>query len=84
METSDKIITDLVLKGFKVIEELVPSNDFSVILRINIINNVNKRYFMAEKISVLNLTMGIDSCITFIRRNILEQILEELKKNGEI
>jgi hypothetical protein len=84
METSDKIITDLVLKGFKVIEELLPSNDLSVILRINIIKDVNKRYFMAEKISLLNFTMGKYCCIPFIRRNILEQLLNELKKNGEI
>lgn len=84
METSDKIITDLVLKGFKVIEELLPSNDLSVILRINIIKDVNKKYSMAEKISVLNLTMGKVNCIPFIRRNILEQLLNELNKNGEI
>lgn len=86
METSDKIITDLALKGFEVHEDLIPTFEGYINFRVTVRNAVKKgkRYAMAENITTDRLTKSSYPYILYSRRHILEQIVKKMIEEGEL
>ena len=86
MEKSDQIKTDLALKGFEVIEELMPTFEGNFRFRITVRGVIRKglKYSMVEDITYSKIKHTSIPYISCSRRNILEQILKEMKKQGEI
>lgn len=86
METSDKIITDLVLRGFDVHEDLNPTFEGNIRFRITVRNVVKrgKEYVMVEEITPAKLSQTTIPYLLLSRRHILGQILKEMRKQGEI
>ena len=86
MEKSEQTKTDLALKGFEVIEDLIPTFEGNIYFRITV-RNISKQglnYSMSEKITPLQIKNTIVPYISLSRRHILERILNEMKKHGEI
>ena len=86
METSDKIITDLALKGFEVHEDFIPTLEGYIHFQVTVRNAVKKgkRYEMAENITTDRLTKTICPYILYSRRNMLEQIVKKMTEEGEL
>ena len=78
METSDRIITDLALKGFEVHEDIIPTFEGYIHFQVTVTNKVKgKRYAIAENITTDSLKKTICPYILYSRRNMLEQIVKK-------
>ncbi len=86
METSDKIITDLTLKGFEVHEDFIPTFDGFINFQVTVRHIVKKgkRYTMAENITTDRLTKTICQYILYSRRHMLEQIVKKNDRRRRI
>ena len=86
METSDRIITDLALKGFEVHEDIIPTFEGYIHFQVTIRNAVKKgkRYAMAEDITTDRLTKATCPYILYSRRHMLEQIVKKMIEEGEL
>lgn len=85
METSDKIITDLVLKGFDVHEDFNPTFEGNIRFRITVENVIGggNRYAMEEEITRLKLSHTTVSYLLLSRRHMLERIIKKMREEGE-
>ena len=86
METSDRIITDLALKGFEVHEDIIPTFEGYINFQVTVRNVVkkDKRYAMVENIATESLKKTICPYILYSRRNMLEQIVKKMIEEGEL
>lgn len=85
MDTSDKIITDLVLKGFDVHEDFNPTFEGNIFFRITVQNVIGqgKSYAMVEEITKLKLSHTNAPYLLLSRRHLLEKIIKKMREEGE-